>query len=881
MSIKIYTITDACIMAVYRIIASFFKTKPILKLLAIIFIVSFVVRFIEWIPTVQIKQSTVPQRAQPVTAPSLGEIPREAGITLVASNGGKSLYANPANGNISVIDDESGIVWNSFRQEHDSSPENMSFLRIAYLSKDNINTNWFSYNFSQRDGNFYFENIPNGVRLTARIGNYADPVNINIFMPRRIAVDRFERVFIRGLDDKAAQGIITREEVDNFISTLRLIYLLDDSGEFYFNKLRFLPPISATRQMLAMVRLLGYTTENLIEDEAPYDLPVIDRRPPVGFTIPIDYVLDNGDLVVSVATENIGVLSDYYTLTRLYIMPNFGSVSAQESPGGYLFVPDGSGALFALNSFDPNYNGYERPLYWNTIYRELHTMHQLPEDLKMPVFGMMYERGGFFAIIEEGDETAFIGARAASVSPGTAGDMYNSVYNVFDVTRFGQVDISGESRNFGTYTVSTGMMDIDIVIRYKLFGEPVTYFDMASFYRNYLIEKYNLKPDYSKLPQVFLEVTGALTIEGRFLGNAYERIISMTRYPQMMEILEDLHDIRTTISYTGVFNDGIDNKLTNRAVLIRQNGRPAELDMLLETAHTMGKDIFMGTNLARVYKRRGNGFSPRIHASFGFEGEPAVFRAYNPATRQVQRFMGSRYYVLNPVFLPNCLDGFMQGARRFDNIYVNDLGNDYLANYRRNSFVTPMTARIIVDESLTQLGKEKKLALNNPSMNTLPFADWFVNISRESSGYGGFYTSIPFRQLVMNGLINYTTLDVNNSGGNMDYFLLQALELGSVPKFTITAQNADVLKYTTHTGFLSTQYDTHKDSIREIYNRWNEVFWIIGCGEIINHETLADRVYRTTYRSGVTVTVNYRRFTVQTEDGPVPPRSFIIKEPNE
>ena len=875
MSIK-FTVIEKFTKSVIISIASFFSTKAVLKLLLIVTFCIALVSFIRWLPALQVKQSSIPVRIAPVPMQSLGEIPNDNGITFVTANGGKTMHIDPAIGNIIITDDKSGLVWKSFRTEDDLIPEDMSFLRLSFISQDNSITNWSSWNFSQRDGNFTVQLIPNGVRLNIQIAN-ADPTEINAFMPRRIAIDRYEKTFLRGIDAKVDQNVITQAEANMYRSVLGMIYGLNQERGFYFNQLHGSLPLSAVRQMLALVRLLGYTVEQLIDDEAPYDLPVEDRRPPVGFIIPVDLVLDNGDLVVSVSTENIEVQNEFYTLTRLSLLPNFGSVSAEESNGGYIFVPDGSGALFAMNSFDPNYNGYERPLYWNTVFRDMDFMPQFPEDLHMPVYGMIYDKGGFLAIIEKGDETGFIGARSASFSPGAGGDMFNTVYSVFDVSQFKQVNIVGAAEHGGTYTVSTGMLGMDIIVRYRLFSEKISYFDMAKVYKNYLIDKFNLKPDYNISPQIFLDVTGALTIEGRFLGIAYEKTVSMTGYSDLTDILRDLQDIPLTISYNGVFNGGINNKLSNRAALISHNGTASELRALLETADKTGADLFMGTNIARIYKDSKNGFNERIHAAYRYEGTPAKFKSYDPSTR-LTREHSQLYYRLNPLYLANVLDGFLKNSKRFNKIYINDLGTDYYANYRRTSIVPPLAASQIAVQALERLDNERIIAINNPGMNNIPYTQWAVNISRESSNYGGFYTSIPFRQLVMNGLLCYTTLNANNSGESMDYFLLQALELGSVPKFWITSKSADVLKYTSHTEFLSTQYSVHKENIETLYQSWNDAFDIIKTMEIANHETLEDRVFRTTYKSGVTVIVNYNRFAVETDEGQIGPRDFIIRE---
>ncbi|MDR0554185.1 MAG: DUF5696 domain-containing protein [Treponema sp.] len=868
---------DALITSFGNVLASFFRTKAVLKLLAVIIAFSALVSFIRWLPTLQVRRGKLPERIRPVPAASLGEIAKDAALFLAAENGGKKMYLDPQTLNIRIQDSETGFEWNGLRAE-EGTPDDRSVFKIGFLSEDNMTTWWNSYTYSQKDGNYTIEKIRNGVRINFQIGN-ADPTDINAFMPRRISIPRYENVFLDGLDGKVREGAITGEEAGRYKSVLGMLFAKDEEKGWYYNKLASSPPGSATRQMLSMVRLLGYTVEDLVKDEAPYDLPEEERRPPVGFFIPLEFTLEEGDFLTRVSTEHIVVQNDYYTLIRLIPLPNFGAVSAEEAPSGYIFVPDGSGALISLNSFDSNYNGYERPLYYNTVFRDKESMPPFPEDLHMPVFGMLYDgAGGFLGVIEKGGETALIGARAGSPKPGAGGDMYNSVYSGFDTAQYKQMNIVGAASNGGSYAVGAGMLMMDFTVRYKLFGNPVSYFDLASAYRRYLSEKYGLKPEQPDQPEIYLDVTGALKIEGRFLGKSYERVISMTEYAELADIIKDLRDglpgVPLTAAYSGVFNGGIDNSLSNRAVLVSQNGPPAALTTLFETAKNSGTDLFMGANIARIYKP-GGGYSARIHAAQGYDGEPAYFWSYDLPSGKRKPL--SWYTLLNPLYLENVVEGFLADVRNYDKLYINDLGVDYYAGYKRNAVVPPLAALVAVNNALTRLGEEKTLALNNPSMDKLPFTKWAVNISRESSNYGGFFTSIPFRQLVMNGLVRYTTLDANMSGGDMDYFLLAALETGSAIKFHITAKNADALKYTEHTEFLSTGYEARKDDIKEIVRRWQEAFCRINSMEIVNHETLADKVYRTTYGNGVSVTVNYNSFAVGREEGgTIPPLGYVI-----
>jgi hypothetical protein len=866
-----------------RGLASFFKTRAVIKLLFLILILTGLVRLIRWIPTLQVRRSPMPEIVLSSPAVSLGEIPRDAGLTLAAANGSRKLYVDPASMNIIVEDEETGFIWKALRGE-EGTPEERSLIRIVFISGDDVISRWDSYTYSAKEGGYTLERIADGVRVNLHIGN-PDPTDINAFMPRRISIERYEETFPGGLDRKFEEGIITGAEAGRYRDVLGLIYAKDEANGWYYNKLSASPPGSATRQMLTMTRLLDYTAEMLIEDEAPYDLPSEDRRPPAGFFIPLEFALDQGDLTARVCTRDIIVENDYYTLTQIVMLPNFGSVSAAECPSGYMFVPDGSGALVALNSFDANYNGYERPLYNNTVFRDKSVMPQFPEDLSMPVFGISYgESGGFMGIIETGDETAFIGVRAGSAQTGSSGAVYNRVYSGFDTSQFQQLSIAGAETNGGSYTVGTGMLDMDFSVRYKFASGPFSYFDMAVSYRSYLAEKYGLIPDYSvPPPRLFLDVTGAVTVEGRILGKAYRRTVSMTGYAELAEILADMDGIRKTVIYNGVFNGGLDNSLSNRAVLVPQIGTRQELAALMEAADRDGAEIFWGTNIARIAYTPGirtavNGYDIRVHAAQGYNSEPAFFWGYSVPER-ARKNMSSWYTQLNPLYLPNVIEGFLADAGPYRSLYLNDLGSGCYASYKRNALVLPRAARIITDRGLSRLGEGKTLALNNPSINKLALAAYAVNISRESSNYGGFYASVPFRQLVMNGFTAYTTLDANMSGESFDYYLLQALELGSIPKFKITARSADPLKYTEHTEFLATRYTALRDRIKSFYERYTREAGRINSARIAGHQTLGDKVFTAIYTNGVRVTVNYNRFPVDAgAAGIIPPMGYVIQE---
>lgn len=131
----------------------------------------------------------------------------------------------------------------------------------------------------------------------------------------------------------------------------------------------------------------------------------------------------------------------------------------------------------------------------------------------------------------------------------------------------------------------------------------------------------------------------------------------------------------------------------------------------------------------------------------------------------------------------------------------------------------------------------------------------------------------------MNGLIDYTTEDVNLSSKNRAYFVLQAAELGAYPKFVLTWENVDVLKDSDFSYLFSAQFDLLKENIKAVYEECAAIRSQIGTGEIAGHRVLSSGVYETAYANGAVVWVNYNLYGVTLEDGTeLPGESYLIKE---
>ncbi len=849
--------------------------KQIIGLAAVLAAVILVWNGASKISGMGIKAGNKPEKKTEALKEAVGTFEAGSGEVLAAENGTKKLYLNTDTLDFRVEDTATGKSFSALKPE--GSVEDRSLMRITFVGEDGTFLYWNAYEYCVSHQTYTIDKIENGFRINLNLKE-TDSYRINEYVPQRITKERYEERFVNGLENLVTEGALTEEEAKRYSDTLNLVYAFHSEGGYYYNRLSLSPPISTVRQLVRLTKLLGYTTEELFQDNEVFNISVTIEEPG-SFIIPLEVTLDQDDLLVSLVTGAIVNENPYYMLTRIDLLTCFGAVTSAEAEEGYIFVPDGSGALLALNQFNASYGTYSRAVYDNTYYNDFYYMPSYPETLHMPVYGMFYDKGskgaaGYLAIIEEGEDLAFITATLAQTDQG-GGSAYNRVYSSFDVAKYAQVSILGPyDSSGGLFLKSTGMMDTDYRIRYKLFTEETTYYDMARIYRDYLIEQYGLQPHYEEQARLYLEVVGALSVKEYILGVSHNKELSMTSYKQLSEILDDLKDYPLTVSYLGVFDGGLDHKLMNHAKLAKTNGTKKQMDSLMEQAETNGQELFLQVDFTKVYED-GNGFQPKSHASYNFNDSPIEIYEYYLATGIFEK--GSRsYYILSPRYLTSVVDNFMKNAKEYGSLYVEDLAKGFYADYNERNLITPEEAQLILEENLEKLAAEKKLALNNPEIDKIRYGTYAVNISRESSGFGSIAAEVPFRQLVMNGLISYTTLDVNESGVNKDYFLLQALELGSSLKFTITAESLDRLKNTRHSGFISREYGQIREDIIALYEEYKEAFSKIGCMKIVNHTMLMNGVFETTYSNGVRVITNYNRYPVNCEEGELDALGYAI-----
>ena len=855
----------------------FYGAHPIRRTLITVLIIALAAAFIWFRPAFSLKGAPVPET--PLFHAEAGdEIPVKGTVT-VAQQEGRTLQLDTEELILTLTDDATGKKWTSALPGGRDNADK-ALLQLTFLGNDNVLTQWNTYDNCTAFGTYQLHEIPDGVRIILDV-NEGESSEFFEYLPQRIPTERYENFLMPTLQARLDDGTIDESDYKKYERALRMVYKKNNAENCYVLTTSGTPSISATNQLIAMTKIVGYDREMLIEDCASYGVTP-DFHEPAQFDITLEATLEKGDLIIRLPGDEIRTGNDFYSLYRIAVLPSLGAEAYSEDGDGYFLIPDGAGALMRFNSYAATVPEYVRPFLDNDYYSDYYYMPDYSQELLTPVFGILNGGGapdhGLMAIIESGLETANLHCTLASPS----GSGVNRIYPSFDVMDYSRVKIYGAySDNGATYVSSSGHIPADYRLRYRPYGRGVTYFDLAMDYRNYLSEQSGREITVPEGPKTYLEFVGGVTLADRILGVPYEKTVSMTTYRDLTEILKTLPEGALAVQFDGGFNGGVLSGLNDGAKPVKANGSEADLKALETGAESLKIPLYFQTNLSRVYNN-GRSYVPYFHALRDFSNQAAEIYSYSPATAIFNgRWDPIRPYTrVSPKYLPELAEKLKAEAGEKTAFAVGDLAHDFFLDYRYQAIINPVQARALVRQALEILTGD--LALRDPAADLAVLGSWATDVSRDSSEYASFYATVPFKQLALSGLTRLTGTDVNLSSRSLKDHLLEAAELGTSVKYTVTAENPYRLKSSHFEYLYAVSWADWEAEIREAVERTTELREALGGRAIENHRLLAPEIYETTYEGGIRVTVNYSGDPYELETGAaIAPGEYLLQRPED
>lgn len=585
----------------------------------------------------------------------------------------------------------------------------------------------------------------------------------------------------------------------------------------------------------------------------------------------VRFELDEKGFTVEIPDDSIVEEDPTYTIGEIYLLPFLGYTYLGEREG-YMFIPDGNGALIYLEDNEGRYSssysqyvygsniGVEESYKLSLLWDSYQTVNEA-DKIVAPVFGMVHRDSemAYLGIIESGDAAAKIEAY-----PNGAYTDYNWITSKFILR---QVYVQPTSNAAGSITMLQEERNhFDMKVRYNfVFDEEADYVGLAKNYREYLLSKEVLsaKEDGFKLRMNFLG-----TDKEDFL--VFKKTVAMTTVDNIRTIFSELHEEGVTdllAIYDGWQKGGVNAFPVTSYKADKAIGGTDSLTSLIEDSRKSGIDFYLAGDGLRVNPDMSNGnfnvakrITKKVYEEQTYQNVFSKFRYLIPSKSKSNLLKVGEAFAKENIDL--CLDGVTNHVFTYY-----DSGVIYDREAAKSQYIDMVAS---LDESVDMI-------LVEPFAYLWKYADAYINMPVGSSDYIFTDEEVPFFTIVLKGSLPMYS-DYVNFEANKNEFFLQLVEMGVNPSFYITYESSANLQNTNSSNIYSSQYSVYKETMIEYYTQLKEVFDQINGAHIMNHEKY-DQVSVVTYDNGVKIYVNYSDDTTYKIDGlEIEPMSYKVGE---
>lgn len=588
----------------------------------------------------------------------------------------------------------------------------------------------------------------------------------------------------------------------------------------------------------------------------------------LGFEVEVK-LYDDGSITASIPESSIYENAENKKIGNIYLFPLLGNSRLGEVDG-YMFVPDGNGALIYLDDKEGRFDsGYVQKVYGTdvgvgesyvlSLLWSRYETHNDAETILAPVYGMVHtENGiGYLAVIESGDEEASIYA-----TPNGAYSDYNWVTAAF---RKCTTYIQPTSNSGGSVTKVTDRIKYDINVRYMFVdGENANYTGLAMRYRDYLIEKDEL-----------VKVEDTFKVRLDFLGMDVENWMlwkkddPVTTVDNIKEIYEDLEGEGVTdilSLYKGWQKGGIYDLPVTAYDVDDSIGGKRELTKLIEECEKKNIDFYLYTDGIRANPETGNTTFDTV--------KKMDKRLYKEETHQT---VYDEFVYWTPQKTQDNLAKLQKSFTKngINKIALSEVGNTLFTYTMGDTMQTRAVSRYLYDAALKSVSENMDLMLEAPVQCYWRYAKAIVDMPISDSDYIYTDQSIPFLSIALKGMLPMYGDYVNFEANEREYFL-KLVETGIYPSFYLTYENPSELIYTNSSDVYTSQYSVYRSQILQYYNELKEINTLVNGSRIIGHEISDIGVTTVTYDNGIKIYVNYSEMDASIDGMAVPALSYVI-----
>lgn len=594
--------------------------------------------------------------------------------------------------------------------------------------------------------------------------------------------------------------------------------------------------------------------------------------------IPVDYVLKNDHLQVSINTAEIMEDGTDYQLVSVGLNPNFVSVKNTDE-NGHLFVPSGTGAVMTAAETPDGALKHTAPVYGRDIATRDPMSYKEETDIRMPVFGAYNSNKGMLGIIESGAGSAVVNAEAANDRTGYSTiypEFFVRGYDTFMREYYGQ-NIFGETKrvsdNISGQTFS--------VAYYPILGEETDYSAMAKKYRSYLIEKGELSKSSTVESASPYSVTfwGGTNVTKSFFGIPYKEVEALTTFNQAQEILKKLkseNGILPQVRLLGYGDNGLrPGTIAGGKSYLKEYGNKDDLNSLIN--YCKGTNLFLDFDIV-TYSNSGNGFSVSGDvAKTAVKYKAEIF----PTTPTRVNDEENAYFALGREHLSEAGEKALEKAEKYSAkaVSFSTLGqyaySDYNDEAYINRFKIETDAKNIIN-SAKKAGYKTAVAEGNGYAACA--ADIVFDAPSTSGDYDAFTYTVPFYQMVFHSYKPMYSNGINTSS-NVKKQIATAVAFGMGLGYDITdgyvSQSDDLEEFKLY----ATIFEDNDQKIKQtlVNDGFIDLYNSVKAATLDSYE-FDGAIAKSTYSNGVVIYTNLsHKAATHSVVGELQPYEYVVE----
>lgn len=558
------------------------------------------------------------------------------------------------------------------------------------------------------------------------------------------------------------------------------------------------------------------------------------KKDDIAFNVTLKVTLSDGSMNIECEHSNLSGNKNAF-IEDIDILNSFGAYS-ESSDSDFILVPDGCGAIIKTSVNDESFEELTFSVYGNDISAD----DESDGTAIVPAFGIKYGESAYVALIESGDAISKIKSDKA-VNPGE----FNRVCSEFNITPVAY-------KNDTLYCSKSQYSDkIRLCYRF-LSGVNATYSGMASACREQLIRNGTLSVSTtakrSEVP-FNLTVIGSVDSDGIPFINPESEITDFSEAQDMLTRLKSKGVNNINLRLLGAFEGGLNSDNAVYADLLKRLGGTKGLNELYDYAATQNMNVFLDVNILSSGKK----------FVLGSHNAENIFKEYSTAdiSNPISSLCGEKNY--NRFFrslnkISDIAIKLLSNTRyySFSGYCFNDVGRVLYSDFSQSGLDRAAACESL-RKAIAPLATNKELMTVGGNFYILNGIDTIIDMPLKTNvPQSGAYLSIPFTQMILHGIVDYSGTPFNTSK-NFKENLLRCIEYGACPHYL---WNYDTLMKDDIDNDIFYCDNSINDAVK-LYIEVNSVLEGLSNARITDHYEIMDGVYCTEYDTGTMIYVNY------------------------